>query len=178
MKRFKPRHKASTEGGFTLIEALVVVIMVGILAAIAAPGWLAYLNQQRMRTVQNDLAEVFRQAQTNAKQLRLSQQVVINTTANVPTVTVNGAVETLGSGNINPGTITLSASSTAASVTFDYRGIPTEPGKIPFVVTVTPAGANARRCVIIANLLGSVKTGTNTQCDATNLTDSALGTVR
>ncbi|HEY9735467.1 MAG TPA: prepilin-type N-terminal cleavage/methylation domain-containing protein [Trichocoleus sp.] len=178
MNRFKPRHKASTDGGFTLIEMLVVVIMVGVLAAIAAPGWLAYLNQQRMRTVQNDLSEVFKQAQTNARQLRLSQQVVIDTAADVPTVTVNGSAERLGSGNINPGTVTLSASSTPASVTFDYRGIPTEPGKIPFVVTVTPAGATARRCVIVANLLGGIKTGTNTQCDAASLTDSNLGTVR
>ncbi|MBD2258568.1 prepilin-type N-terminal cleavage/methylation domain-containing protein [Pseudanabaena sp. FACHB-2040] len=172
MNRFKSRQKASTNGGFTLIEALIVVIMVAILMGIAAPGWFAFVNRQRMKTVQNDLTEVFRQAQTNAEQLRSQQFVTIDTAADVPTVRVNGAPQVLGSGNINPGFITLSSNITPATISFDYRGMPVETASIPFVVRIRPDGAGVQQCVIVANLLGSIKTASNAQCD--NVTAASM----
>ncbi|MEL7509205.1 MAG: prepilin-type N-terminal cleavage/methylation domain-containing protein, partial [Cyanobacteria bacterium J06554_1] len=39
--------------GFTLIELLVVILMAGILASIAAPGWLGYLYKRRVGTTQD-----------------------------------------------------------------------------------------------------------------------------
>lgn len=174
MNRFKSRQKASTNGGFTLIEALIVVVMVAILMGIAAPGWFAYINRQRMRTVQNDLAEVFKQAQTDAKQLRSQQFVTIDTAADLPTVRVNGTPQVLGSGNINPGLIVLSSNRAPATISFDYRGVPVEAANIPFVVRIRPDGATAQQCVIVANLLGSIKTASNTQCDDVNVTAEAL----
>jgi len=52
MRNFN-RHSSSSESGFTLIEVLVVVIIVGILGSIAAPGWLSFLERQRANSVKS-----------------------------------------------------------------------------------------------------------------------------
>jgi prepilin-type N-terminal cleavage/methylation domain-containing protein len=55
------------DGGFTLLEVLVIALIVGILSAIAAPSWLAFINRQRVRTVNDRVLQSLRRAQSEAK---------------------------------------------------------------------------------------------------------------
>ncbi|MGF1569117.1 MAG: GspH/FimT family pseudopilin [Nodosilinea sp.] len=166
------RSKASipnSQAGFTLVEVLVVVIIAAILAGITAPSWFAFLNKQRVGAVRSDLLQGLKQAQQEAIQRREAVTVkVVN--GDTPSLQVQGLTQALGSdgaGNVQLSYYTVDTAGTKTtqdSITFDYQGIP-RGQVVPFVVSINAAGSTTKQCVIVANLLGSLKTAADANCD-------------
>jgi prepilin-type N-terminal cleavage/methylation domain-containing protein len=78
---FKPRSaQPKSQSGFTLIEVLVIVIIIAVLSAIAAPGWLAFMNNRRVSTARGQVSDLIRKAQTDAKTTRTMQAVLLDDT--------------------------------------------------------------------------------------------------
>lgn len=65
--------------GFTLIETIIVVVMVGILGAIAAPSWINFINQRRVSAANDAVSRMLQDAQREAKNQKLSYSVSFKT---------------------------------------------------------------------------------------------------
>jgi prepilin-type N-terminal cleavage/methylation domain-containing protein len=177
------------DGGFTLLEVLIIVLIVGIFASIAAPSWLAFINRQRVRTVNDRVLQTLRSAQSEAKRTKREITITFDTTVDPPTVTftpplaTGGSAQTLdGGGEIKPGTIALSTNATAAgdpdipvnSIIFDYQGNvkklppstnPAIPNARRFVVSVSTANGAAKQCAIVETIIGGMRTAEGTECN-------------
>lgn len=113
-----------SQNGFTLIEMLIVVLVVGILAAISAPSFLAWLNSRR---VEHALVEVEAALQeTQSEAIKRSKECTLTIPAPPPVGT--NAVLTgtcLVSGDRKLQDVLLSHTTNPASawdISFDFKG--------------------------------------------------------
>lgn len=164
--------------GYTIIELLVIVIMLGVLAAIAAPGWLGFINRQRVRTVNDRVFQSLRTAQSEAKRTKQPVTVTFDKSFDPPKVIFNPPLATGGSeqkldggGEIKPGTIALTfnrpnaGNPQASSIVFDYQGNLTAATTTPFIVAVSPAGSTSpKQCAIVETIIGGMRTAEGDAC--------------
>lgn len=97
--------------GFTLLENLVVIVIVATLAAIAAPGWLGFMSQQRLARANDQVLIVIRKAQAEAKRTGTFREARFNFAVDPPQYAVLPVVTTLAP------TLTLTPYSTAQLAT-------------------------------------------------------------
>jgi prepilin-type N-terminal cleavage/methylation domain-containing protein len=75
-------RKKSKAAGYTLIELLVIIVIVGILSAIAAPSWLSWRNNQWLGNARSQMATAIRKAQSEAKLKKVSYSIVFDNGTN------------------------------------------------------------------------------------------------
>jgi prepilin-type N-terminal cleavage/methylation domain-containing protein len=184
------RHEAS---GYTLIELIVIMVIVGILAAIAGPSWLGFLNRQRLSVAQSTAVTAIREAQANATRQKRRWAACFQDTG----TSVRWAVNPLPANNltwncsnattwqnlggsdadkiaIDPArsrSIILGEPGNYYRVQFEENGwagrtqadSSQDLGKITFVTRNQTNGS--KRCVFVATLLGAVRTANDTECN-------------
>lgn len=171
---FNKTASRKRDGGFTILEVIVIMLVLGLLSSIAAPSWLAFINRQRVRTVNDRVLETLRSAQSEAKRSKRDIIITFNPTpaTDPPTAIIktdpaqNPPLQTVtfnGGGEIKPGTIALTVNRPAGatappnSIVFDYQGNVTT-GTTPFVVTVAPSSDGTKQCVIVETIIGGMRT--------------------
>lgn len=72
--------RKSVNGGFTLIELMIIVVIVAILATLALPSYQSYIERGRVRTAQADLVALATAVEnTFQRQLRYPQSSTSST---------------------------------------------------------------------------------------------------
>lgn len=87
-KLLKTRLRRRSIAGFTLLEVLVVIVIITILFAIAAPSWDALMNRQRVNTVRDQTTQLIRQAQADARRTHTARIVVFDNSTGIPRAAV------------------------------------------------------------------------------------------
>ncbi|WP_328822300.1 GspH/FimT family pseudopilin [Aquipseudomonas guryensis] len=153
--------------GFTLVELMIAMAILGILATIALPAFDSFILGSRLRTYSNDFAAAARLARSEA--LKRNAQVRLCMSADGLSCTTSGSWEqgwiVITSDNVvvhawpavNAGYLVSSA---ATSLTFAANGL--GPGMSATVCRATPSVGTQERVVTVSTLGRTSVSTTNT----------------
>lgn len=162
LNKFNHKQKYSNNG-FTLLELLVSLFIIGILAAITVPSWLAFLDIQRLNTAQNEVYLAIRQAQSQAVKNKLTWQVSFREENNIvqwavhsPTKNPTNTIWNSLDSNVRlDAETTLDKSNGVKLIRFDDRGNVIPPFRR--ITLSSKYGGKAKRCVYISTILGAMR---------------------
>ena len=152
------RHQSKNRG-FTLPEVLLIVIILGIFAALAAPSFLSWVNRKRVEDALSLVEGAVKEAQAVA--IRKSQACELNISASSvtsvpPNCLPTGARDlTQVSGGSNSTGVTLITKNNA-KITFSPKGTTTSTNIFVFY---HPEQDQGMRCLAISSGIGIIRTG-------------------
>ncbi|NJL82300.1 MAG: prepilin-type N-terminal cleavage/methylation domain-containing protein [Chloroflexaceae bacterium] len=161
--------------GFTLIEVLAGIIILGILTAIAAPNLIGFLNRQRLISSNNQVYRAMLFAQSNAKRDKVTWQASFRDNGDRVEWVAHPATtepDTIPSWNQLESDVVIDASTTLLtvsmtnppirSVRFDLNG--NTVGRLGRLTISLRSRPNDRRCVFVSTLIGTLRNAENNNC--------------
>lgn len=169
-------HKGNQ--GFTLPEVLIIVVIVGILAAVAVPSFLGSLNNAKVKKALSATEGALKEAQREAIKESKSCVVYVFDGSNAALMSSedlneNGSLDAgedlNGNGSLDANSclvtgsrkienVILTRPSTISTITFDFKGrtnLANNAGTIVFSTSDT----SQKRCLVISQGLGIIRTG-------------------
>lgn len=153
------RRGMRAQRGFTLMEILIVIVMIGVLLGIAAPSFTNFTASQRVKTASFDLYAALNLARSEA--LKRRQQVTVAPATGTDWSsgwTVKVGTTTLRTQNAPTG----SAFSGATSVVYRMDGRLSAGSTLGVLIQPSPANANVKNRCIRIDLTGLPKSTTTT----------------
>ena len=159
---FSPGHS-----GFTLLEAMIVLTLLAILAAMAAPFAMAWWNARCLTVAQQEIYQALRQVQSDALQQKREGQFSIreqgnrlewaNHAATLDPAKVHVWKPLEKSVTFDLKDTTLLKKRNVYYIQFSYRG--NTSARLGRVTLVSKNGGRAKRCVIVSTLIGALRQG-------------------
>lgn len=165
--------------GFTVLEMLMTIMIVGILSAIAAPSWLNFINQQRLSAAQNELYRAMSQAKSNATRDKLTWQVSFRENNQVlqwaihPNTTLPDdanwqnldAKIRLDEDNTTFRKDSSSSEYEVKATQFNYLGAIDGQQALGRITITTEYSDQMKRCVFLSTLIGGMRIDRNQDCE-------------
>ena len=153
-----------TNAGFTLLEIVIIVVLIGILTAIAAPSWLGFVNLRYLNTAQEQIYRAMREAQSNAKRDKIIWEVSFQEISLVPHFAIHrkGSIPTMAHWQSLGDRIRIDGSETTLydskgiwRVQFNERG--NTNGQMGKITITSKYNSKIKRCVIVSTLIGAMR---------------------
>jgi len=113
------KMRRTNDKGFTLIELMIVIAIIGILAAIAIPNFISYRNKSYCAGAENDANTV---AAALANYFAIPSHTTMPTMANLKTEKLtNNNAPAFGAGSTINGTITIAILDASGRCPTDYQ---------------------------------------------------------
>lgn len=177
----QPSNANKNSQGFTLIETLTVLIILGILAAIAAPSFFSLFNKEKVSSAMDQVRGALQECQREA--IRRSKSCTIELDITNKKITGDLLVtgdrdlceERDSAGNCIKSTVAMATnlSGTPPKITFSFKGNTTNSGKV--VVYGSDGSTPKKKCLVISNGIGIMRTGDYSGATALS-TDITAGT--
>ncbi len=181
-KKLKSKRVLPTNSGFTTLELLIIIVIIGIIFAIAYPSWLNFIERQRLNKAQNQLYLALQSAKSNALKEKMTWQVSFREQAGV----VQWAVHTYQEGAFMPPNIHWNNLDSNIQiykkpnkkgicetnfyqkprqcptigpwrVQFNHKG--NTDGQLGQITLISKNPTKYQRCVYVSTLIGAIKIG-------------------
>ncbi len=173
----------SNNRGFTLIEITIVLMIIGILSAIAAPSFLAMLNRNKVNDGLTKARGALQEAQREAIRKSKNCTVIVPSGSNITLtsppedVNNNGSLDAgedlNGNGVLDKNSCLVTGdraltgisirrdATSLGTITFDFKGRTTisSSDTQAIVFSLTNETSSQERCLMISSPLGMIRTG-------------------
>lgn len=148
-----------------MLELLVTIAMIGVLSAIAAPSWSAFVNIQSLNAAHDQVYRSLQEAKSQSVRQKLNWQVSFREQNGISQWAVHPQTANLTLLNwhnlsprvqIDDAETTLAQSSGIWRVQFNYKG--NINGQLGRLTLSSRNGGKAKRCVITSTLIGAIRT--------------------